>query len=1308
MKKPFLCIHEPKYFEGVVSLQHESLLATLEKKQTRIQNHHMAPNFLQTQPAENLTPNDSTSDSNNSSPSTTTSNQLEQLLLKKSQVPDGAGSSSGIDGCSRGEKLIPDKNGTSSSISCRRTLNEANFIQSRRFNFSPRTKKSLELLCEDKVSKYKLEEVHYSLPSSIKSTFIMTFSPDGRKVASTHGDHCIYICDLNTGKLLGTLEGHPKTPWCLAWHPCNKEILASGCLAGEVRVWDLQSKACESWTSKNNTIITSLDFHPKERILVIATANDIHFWDWSESEPFAKTTTTHDKEKVKFVEFDSSGTKLITGISNLPKIAGYSSDSLQNRIIDSYLNQAPLDQLSTENMTQNSEITSPISSGLNSIEPFNEGNASLDRLSTASTSDIDQDINYRSTITLSRVSTLYRQLETLEDSMRHTTFSPYINPRSIESQHQNDTTTQQEQERESLTSSSTNQSSELENANQSNSGRTPTTTQNRDQMSKPPVNNSQAHQSTRASNAIEPFVVSFDESLEQLQLRPLVLDGHEINLATVIEQYPIDSPNQLNFVMQYNSINQVNQNFIRISKLMSSVRLYRQVVQQILSSNLGQGHYQPNQILTAQSSSPRSSRQPTNLPILFRNFNPAGLPSGVNRLGRNTRPTDPILAIQFRNSARNVPLVTICKIDLLCARTVFITRSQQLIEQAISGRRSQSTSDETSNVDTNERSTHPNLPNDHSRWNSIENSPPFHHLLNQLHQFLTNINHAPLTTSNVHTHISLLRSLINNLLKTMSSMFQNQDEGRKIINLVHNIAHSLTGRSWDIPLGATLDDIRLDVIHTMCIVDLTLHLTRQVQLLQLQRLSAVARVEVSQRASNQLNERASLAGSSSTNEETAHEVQADTSRPSTSRGSITPSNIKRKDSGLPPNSDESIKRRKMAPDQSSNLESNNDIEMNTTQHTSSSTTASIDPAVTCGQTFSTSATQYPLNLASNPQPSTSVDSLASDRLVLWNSPPAPTLAQSYQRFLAQTSNMCNNGILVHIYLGSLSNSALNPNTAVEQSAERPVSQPVESRRRALSQDNSGAPVSQEGTSNQTSTDYQRTRQVNVLPTSSAGQIGASFDATWQRQPHLHVYQTRGSGQHLWFNQWTIPLPMNNCNYRVQCWNFSLTAIPNIKDPQSNVITQKCRIHNDASIDISSDGGLIACLVPRDDGGCLPSFDLKVFSLKSYDFGVCYHQLPHGPNAVSVSMSPSGQYAVVGLASNKFVSSDPSEDDLTIAKVFKLNGKHPYGYIRDIKIKRDDSSLSLNAIRWMARGIVYNVGPQHHQRYQATRIRNRVV
>lgn len=53
-----------------------------------------------------------------------------------------------------------------------------------------------------------------------------------------------------TGKNIKTLSGHPRTPWCIAFHPSSSEILASGCLGGQVRVWDLKVKTQMNRTRK--------------------------------------------------------------------------------------------------------------------------------------------------------------------------------------------------------------------------------------------------------------------------------------------------------------------------------------------------------------------------------------------------------------------------------------------------------------------------------------------------------------------------------------------------------------------------------------------------------------------------------------------------------------------------------------------------------------------------------------------------------------------------------------------------------------------------------------------------------------------------------------------------------------------------------------------------------------------------------------------------------------------------------------------------------------------------------------------------
>lgn len=66
-------------------------------------------------------------------------------------------------------------------------------------------------------------------------------------MASTHVNHNIYITEVKTGKCVHSLVGHRRTPWCVTFHPTIPGLIASGCLDGEVRIWDLHVSL--SWNS---------------------------------------------------------------------------------------------------------------------------------------------------------------------------------------------------------------------------------------------------------------------------------------------------------------------------------------------------------------------------------------------------------------------------------------------------------------------------------------------------------------------------------------------------------------------------------------------------------------------------------------------------------------------------------------------------------------------------------------------------------------------------------------------------------------------------------------------------------------------------------------------------------------------------------------------------------------------------------------------------------------------------------------------------------------------------------------------------
>ena len=112
------------------------------------------------------------------------------------------------------------------------------------------------------------------------STISIAFSPDSQTMASTHGDHTVKITCCSTGDLLKELEGHPRTPWTVKYHPIDTNIVTSGCLGCQVRVWDWKQGVCLRMIRLDHAII-SLSFHPSGHILAIASGSRLHFWDYN-------------------------------------------------------------------------------------------------------------------------------------------------------------------------------------------------------------------------------------------------------------------------------------------------------------------------------------------------------------------------------------------------------------------------------------------------------------------------------------------------------------------------------------------------------------------------------------------------------------------------------------------------------------------------------------------------------------------------------------------------------------------------------------------------------------------------------------------------------------------------------------------------------------------------------------------------------------------------------------------------------------------------------------------------------------------
>ncbi|VFQ63288.1 unnamed protein product [Cuscuta campestris] len=113
-----------------------------------------------------------------------------------------------------------------------------------------------------------------------RSTIAAAFSPDGKTLASTHGDHTVKIIECETGKCLKVLSGHRRTPWVVRFHPFYSDILASGSLDHEVRLWDAKTAECIGSRDFYRPI-ASIAFHAQGEILAVASGHKLYIWHYN-------------------------------------------------------------------------------------------------------------------------------------------------------------------------------------------------------------------------------------------------------------------------------------------------------------------------------------------------------------------------------------------------------------------------------------------------------------------------------------------------------------------------------------------------------------------------------------------------------------------------------------------------------------------------------------------------------------------------------------------------------------------------------------------------------------------------------------------------------------------------------------------------------------------------------------------------------------------------------------------------------------------------------------------------------------------
>ncbi|GMI32217.1 hypothetical protein TeGR_g2842, partial [Tetraparma gracilis] len=128
---------------------------------------------------------------------------------------------------------------------------------------------------------------YISLPAKTKSTISLSFSPDGRHILTSHGDHTLKLTSCHQWSdpersPICTLSGHPRTPWTVKFHPVDSTLAASGCLGHLVKVWRLPPAGepfCEDSFRVNQSVI-GISLHPTKPVLIAGAAGTVTARDY--------------------------------------------------------------------------------------------------------------------------------------------------------------------------------------------------------------------------------------------------------------------------------------------------------------------------------------------------------------------------------------------------------------------------------------------------------------------------------------------------------------------------------------------------------------------------------------------------------------------------------------------------------------------------------------------------------------------------------------------------------------------------------------------------------------------------------------------------------------------------------------------------------------------------------------------------------------------------------------------------------------------------------------------------------------------
>ncbi|MGF2036696.1 MAG: hypothetical protein RMZ43_015510 [Nostoc sp. CmiVER01] len=144
-----------------------------------------------------------------------------------------------------------------------------------------------------------------------RDVWSVSFSPDGKTLASGSGDNTIKLWNLETGKEIRTLTGHHYTVRSVSFSPDGK-TLASGSDDKTIKLWNLETGKEIRTLTGHDDWVSSVSFSPDGKTLASGSGdNTIKLWNLETGKEIRTLTGHH--YTVRSVSFSPDGKTLASG-----------------------------------------------------------------------------------------------------------------------------------------------------------------------------------------------------------------------------------------------------------------------------------------------------------------------------------------------------------------------------------------------------------------------------------------------------------------------------------------------------------------------------------------------------------------------------------------------------------------------------------------------------------------------------------------------------------------------------------------------------------------------------------------------------------------------------------------------------------------------------------------------------------------------------------------------------------------------------------------------------------------------------------